>query len=68
MFGDLYGGGVDGLGPEGGGGGLEQAAIIAESIVERSDVSAWSVSTPSASRSSSLVVEAICNIIKVDKN
>jgi hypothetical protein len=42
--------------------------MIAESIVERSEVSAWSVSTPSASRSSSLVVEAICNIIKVDKN
>ncbi len=68
MFGDLYGGGEDGLGPRGGGGRLEQAAIIAESIVERSDVSAWSVSTPLASRSLSLVVEAICNIIKVDKN
>jgi hypothetical protein len=69
MFGDLCGGVEVGLGPGGGGGGLEQDAIIAESMVERSDVSAWSVNTPSASRSSSLVVvESICNISKVDKN
>ena len=40
MFGDLFGGVEDGLGPGGGGGGLEQDAIIAESIVDRSDVSA----------------------------
>ncbi len=40
MFGDRCGGVVDGLGPGGGGGGLEQDAIIAESIVDRSDVSA----------------------------
>ncbi len=47
---------------------MEQDAIIAESIVDRSDVSAWSVNTPSASKSSSLVVEAICKISTVDKN
>ncbi len=40
MFGDLCGGVEDGLGPGGGGGGLEQDAIITESIVDRSDVSA----------------------------
>ncbi len=39
MFGDLCGGVEGGLGPGGGGGGLEQEAIIAESIVDRSDVS-----------------------------
>ena len=68
MFGDLCGGVEVGLGPGGGGGGLEQDAIIAESMVDRSDVSAC-VNTPSANRSSSLVVvESICNISKVDKN
>ncbi len=40
MFGDLWWGVEGGLGPGGGGGGLEQDAIIAESIVDRSDVSA----------------------------
>jgi hypothetical protein len=40
MFGDLCGGVEGGLGPGGGGGGLEQDAMIAESIVDRSDVSA----------------------------
>jgi hypothetical protein len=40
MFGDRCGGVEVGLGPEGGGGGLEQDAKIAESIVDRSDVSA----------------------------
>ena len=39
MFGDLCGG-VEGLGPGGGGGGLEHDAKIAESMVDRSDVSA----------------------------
>jgi hypothetical protein len=39
MFGDRCGG-VEGFGPGGGGGGLEQAAIMAESMVDRSDVSA----------------------------
>ena len=40
MFGDLCGGVEVGLGPGGGGGGLEQDAIMAESMVDRSDVSA----------------------------
>ena len=40
MFGDLCGGVEDGLRPGGGGGGLEQDAKIAESMVDRSDVSA----------------------------
>ncbi len=40
MFGELCGDVEDGLGPGGGGGGLVQDAIRAESIVDRSDVSA----------------------------
>ncbi len=40
MLGDLFGDVEGGRGPGGGGGGLEQDAIIAESIVDRSDVSA----------------------------
>ena len=63
----MCGGVEDGRGPGGGGGGLEQDAIRAESIVERSVVSAWSVSTPSASKSLSVFGEAICNISMVNE-